>query len=206
MKIRPDIVRAAAQVFRRDGYDGASLAAIADVLGIRKPSLYHHIESKEDLLYAIHEQLASELLQNTQQALDGVEAPEEQLRAVVRMAMRLIADHREEVEVFLHERRAFSSERWQGIVASRDTYQRIVEGILEQGTARGVFRAFPPKIATLGILGMTNWGYTWFSPSGALTAEQIADLFTDLLLGGLRAHPAATSMSGAAHTHDPTME
>jgi len=35
--------------FAKDGYEGASLSTIADALGIRKPSLYSHVKSKDEL-------------------------------------------------------------------------------------------------------------------------------------------------------------
>ena len=41
------------------------MTEIADEVGIRKPSLYHHIRKKEDLLFAIHEQLIDELIEET---------------------------------------------------------------------------------------------------------------------------------------------
>jgi hypothetical protein len=43
-----------------------------------------------------------------------------------------------------------------------------------------------PKLARLLVLSAANWTYVWYDPNGALGPEQIADRFSDLLLGGLR--------------------
>ena len=48
-----DIVSAAAKVFRTKGYHAATVRDIADEVGILKGSLYHHFDSKEDLLYLV---------------------------------------------------------------------------------------------------------------------------------------------------------
>ena len=48
-----DIVSAAAKVFRTKGYHAATVRDIADEVGILKGSLYHHFDSKEELLYLV---------------------------------------------------------------------------------------------------------------------------------------------------------
>lgn len=186
MQIRKDIVKAAAQVFSQHGYERATLEDVAEVVGIRKGSLYYHIRSKEDLLFVIHDHLADELIANTRTALATARSPEERLRLAMRVAMRLIADYRAEVTVFLHERHALTSDRWRDVVAKRDAYQHIVEAILAEGIQQGAFRALPAGVITLGILGMINWGYQWFRRDGPLSADEIADLFADIVLNGVR--------------------
>src|SRR5437868_4440338 len=50
---REELTRAAARLFADRGYHGTSLADLAEALGIQKASLYHHIDSKEDLLWEV---------------------------------------------------------------------------------------------------------------------------------------------------------
>ena len=50
---RIELTRAAARLFAERGYQGTSLADLADALGVQKPSLYHHIDAKEDLLWEV---------------------------------------------------------------------------------------------------------------------------------------------------------
>ncbi|MCR8642633.1 TetR/AcrR family transcriptional regulator [Paenibacillus sp. N1-5-1-14] len=48
--------------FAKDGYEGASLANIADEVGIKKPSIYAHFKGKEDLfLHIIRDVFTAEL-------------------------------------------------------------------------------------------------------------------------------------------------
>ena len=47
------IQTAALTLFARQGFDATTLAQIADAVGIRKPSLYNHIASKEALFLGL---------------------------------------------------------------------------------------------------------------------------------------------------------
>ena len=185
VRVRSDIVEAATQVFSERGYHAASMTEIAQRVGMRKPSLYHHIRKKEDLLFAIHEQLIDELIEQTNAALDPSMTPPEQMAAVLRVSFDLIARHRDAVTVFLQERRAVSGARWNELVVKRDRYEQMVSGIIAEGTATKAFADLPAAIAARGVLGMVNWGYTWFDPKGEMTAEEIADVFVAIALRGL---------------------
>ena len=185
MHIRDDILRTAAEQFGQLGYDRARLEDVARALGMKKGSLYYHIDSKEDLLFALHDRLIDELTRNTVAALEQANGVEEQVRAVLRAAIRLIAEHQQEVTVFLHERHVFNSTRWAGIRAKRDAYEQLVTGVLRAGIRSGQVRPLPVPVATKGILGMVNWGYQWLHPDGPFSANEIADVFADIVLNGL---------------------
>src|SRR2546423_15717890 len=50
---REELTRPAGRLFADRGYHGTSLADLAEALGIQKASLYHHIDSNEDLLWYV---------------------------------------------------------------------------------------------------------------------------------------------------------
>ncbi|GGN93447.1 TetR/AcrR family transcriptional regulator [Saccharibacillus kuerlensis] len=53
MTRKPAIEDAALALFASEGFEGASLGRIADSVGIRKPSIYAHFRSKEDLFLSV---------------------------------------------------------------------------------------------------------------------------------------------------------
>ncbi|MCW3012018.1 MAG: TetR/AcrR family transcriptional regulator [Solirubrobacterales bacterium] len=183
--VRADIIAAATRVFSERGYHAASMDQIAQAVGIRKPSLYHHVRRKEDLLFAIHEQLIDELLDETTRAVDAAESPADAVRGVLRVALGFVARHRDAVTVFLQERSAVTGERWTELVVKRDRYEQMVSGAIADGVAGGRFQAVPPAMAARAVLAMANWGYTWFDPSGTMTSDEVAELFADIALKGL---------------------
>jgi TetR/AcrR family transcriptional repressor of nem operon len=52
---REEMMRAAAEVFRKQGYHRTSMADLAEACGLTKGVFYHHFESKEELMKAILE-------------------------------------------------------------------------------------------------------------------------------------------------------
>lgn len=183
--LRPDIIEAATRVFSERGYHAASMTEVAAEVGIQKPSLYHHVRKKEDLLFAIHEQLIDELIEQTISVVTTAETPPEKLRGVLRETMRFVARRRDAVTVFLQERKAVSGERWAELVVKRDYYESLVNQIIEEGIETNVFIDLPVPIATRGVLAMANWGYTWFQPDGEMSADEVADVFATIALRGL---------------------
>ena len=183
--MRDDIIAAAARVFSQRGYHAASMSEIADEVGIRKPSLYHHIRKKEDLLFEIHEQMIDELIERTTIALQRSEAAEERIRRILEVNMSFVARHRDSVTVFLSERHEMSGQRWDELVVKRDLYERIVSGVVAAGTSAGEFIDVPPQITARALLAMANWGYTWFDPAGELSPEEVAEIFAEISLKGL---------------------
>jgi TetR/AcrR family transcriptional regulator, cholesterol catabolism regulator len=183
--VRADIIEAATRVFSERGYHAASMTEIAAEVGIQKPSLYHHVRKKEDLLFAIHEQLIDELTEETLAVISTAMTPSEKLTAVLHASMRFIAHRRDAVTVFLSERQVVTGDRWTELVVKRDFYEQLVNGIIADGTKSKAFIDLPAPIAARGVLAMTNWCYTWFDPEGQLGADAVADVFATLALRGL---------------------
>src|ERR671930_535813 len=87
---REELTRIAARLFAEPGYQGTSLADLAAQLGVQKPSLYHHIASKEDLLWEV----AWEGAEAFHAALDSVPAesrPTERIRLALRGHLAVVA-------------------------------------------------------------------------------------------------------------------
>src|SRR5829696_10388529 len=56
-----EVLEAAARVFYERGYSDASVQDVADELGILKGSLYHYIDTKEDLLFRLLQETHDEI-------------------------------------------------------------------------------------------------------------------------------------------------
>jgi hypothetical protein len=68
-----------------------------------------------------------------------------------------------------------------------DRFEAAVTKVFADGIESGVFAsAVPPVLLTKALLGMVNWTYRWYRRDGSLSAEQVALLFSDLVLNGVR--------------------
>ena len=72
------------------------------------------------------------------------------------------------------------------VIVRRDEFDHGVRAVLEEGMANGVFSRGDQKLLAFALLGAVNWIPRWFNPSGAATSQEIADLFADFFVAGLR--------------------
>jgi AcrR family transcriptional regulator len=186
---RVEILRQAAEVFRRKGFHGAGMREIARGLGLAPGALYYYFRSKDDLLQACQEESLARLIDGAAEIARGDALAGERLAAIVRRHLDLTLDVMGGTAAHV-EFRALAPERLRAVVRLRDRYERIVRRVIGDGTKDGSFRAIDPKMASLALLGALNWTVTWWRPEGRWSPEHLGSGFADLFLEGLR-RPAA---------------
>ena len=72
------------------------------------------------------------------------------------------------------------------VIARRDTFDRGVRRVLQEGMAAGTFARNDAKLLAFAIFGSVNWIPRWFNPHGAASSDEIANRFADYLIAGLR--------------------
>jgi AcrR family transcriptional regulator len=176
---RQEVVYEAAKAFARHGYDRTTMQELAATMGLATGALYHYFSAKEQLLMAICDQLMEPLLEQTSRLLEEPAPAADQLRALVRLWVQHVVEHRDHMLVFQQERHLIESgERWAKIRASRKAFERLVGTLLERPPLRT-----DARLALLALLGMVNHTAQWYQPRRDLTPEQIADGYVALLLG-----------------------
>lgn len=184
---RRELVNAAARVFAERGYHGTSIEHLVQATGLARGGLYHYTESKEALLFGILDELMEPLLQRAGEILEAPATPEEHLRAVCRAWLDHIASHRYHLIVFNQERGTLERDpRWSDVRDARKAFENVLAGILRRGQADGSFVIDDLQLTLFTLLGAVNHTPQWFSPSGRLTPEQIADHFVNVFLDGIR--------------------
>ncbi len=177
---RRAIEEVASDLFRRHGYAATSVRDIARALDLRGPSLYAHVASKEDVLWAIVDRVASRF---EDAAVEAVAAPAHAtilLARLVRAHVRAVTADVGEASVFIHEWRHLSSDRRAAVLGRRDAYERRFRSVIADGIATGDFALTDPTLAATFLLTALNGIPTWYRPDGAVGPEQLADLYADL--------------------------
>lgn len=182
---REDILEAAAQVFRQKGFHGASMQDIAKVVNLQKPSLYHHVSSKQEILLALLDR-ALELLLERISAITSQDIPaDKKLQQMFRAYLQILAENTDLSAVLLFEHRSLERKQHARHVPNRDKFEVLWRNVLEEGVAARLFVCDDPALATRAILGILNWTITWYHPDGALEINEIADRYFNLLMNGL---------------------
>ena len=183
---REQILARAAELFASQGYTATSMNQVAQACGVSKPSLYHYVRDKYQLLVEIaegHVTLLKALAAEVQaRSLD----PQAQLRELIDSFVGAYAGSRAAHRVLTEDVKFLEPADRERLLA----VQREVVAAFADAIARlrpELRRAELHKPLTMLLFGMMNWMFTWLQPGGRLTHALIAPVVADLFLGGLNA-------------------
>ncbi len=182
-----EICRLAARVFYEKGYDGASMQDIAKAVGLTKAGLYHHVGSKDRLLFEIMNYGMDILDETVLQKIKNVTDPKEKLRQTITGHIDLIVRARDlEITVILHENRSLKGALRKKINARKRDYIDYLESLIREVQAQeGSKLQLPPHLAAFALLGMINWLYQWYHTEGPVKENELADSYVDFFFRGL---------------------
>ena len=182
---RDDILDAAAQVFRQKGFHGASMSNIAEAVNLQKASLYHHVSSKQEILFELLERALELLLERISPITDMDLPADERLHRMICEYLQILAENTDLASVLLFEHRSLEGRQHARHIPSRDKFEALWRQVLTDGVRARRFTCEDIPLTARAILGILNWTITWYRPNGALTIEEIGDRYSRLLLQGL---------------------
>ena len=190
------LLAVAVRVFTERGYDGTSMGDLAAASGLSKSSIYHHVESKEQLLRLALERAVEPLFAVTREpdATEGTAI--RRLEHVVRREVQVLAEQLPYVTLLLRVHGNTETERW--ALDRRRRFDRFVTRLVAEAAADGDVRAdVDAAVVTRLLFGMINSLVEWYEPpSGTgrrprvgrqVSPENLADAVVRLAFDGLRA-------------------
>jgi len=172
-------------VFARSGYHATGIAELCTVNGLGKGAFYHYIDSKEELLAAIHDRVMDEVMLGAARVAQRGGSPSERLAMLGNELLDVIHRYPDHVWVFLHEFPALTAERADQFRTRRRDYERRVEAVLQAGIDSGEFRDVEPWLTARAWLGMHNYTYLWLKAGGRVSARDVAEPFWDIFIRGI---------------------
>jgi AcrR family transcriptional regulator len=173
------LLTATARVFADKGYHATSMRDLSRTSGLSLAGLYHYVSGKEELLFLIQRGCFERVLAGAEAAMAGESEPVARLRAFIRHHVAFFAAHMSEMKVLSHEAESLRGERAADIRLLKRRYADLLSGAIAAASERDA------RLAAFGLFGMMNWIYTWYRPEGRVTAEQLADTFTEIFLHGV---------------------
>jgi AcrR family transcriptional regulator len=175
-----------AYLFNKFGYSGTSMRQIGRENRIRGSSLYHYIRRKEDLLLNICERSMLQSLEAIGPIVRSNLRCDLKLQKMIEVHIITIAKNANEHSTMLKELRSLGINSQRKIIKLRDYYETLFRNVIADGAKEGFFRRVNAKISTLALLGMMNWLIHWYSPNGQMESEEIARIFSELFIEGLK--------------------
>jgi len=183
---RQEILRTAARLFQQQGYDATSMNDVAAALKLSKGGLYHHFQSKDEILFHIMSHAMDITEERVINTVRQIEDPEERLRTLIRLHIGVVLSEEDrEITVMLHENHPLPPALRRKINGRKKDYVHFVEiMIADVQKQRKAASAVAPRAAAFALLGMINWIYQWYKPGGELTGDAIVRQFTEIFFRG----------------------
>jgi AcrR family transcriptional regulator len=183
---RQEILRTAARLFQQQGYDATSMNDVAAALKLSKGGLYHHFQSKDEILFHLMDHAMDITQERVINPVQGIADPEARLRKLIQLHIAVVLSVRErEITVMLHENHPLPPALRKRINTRKKEYVHFVESLIaEVQRARGSRGSVSPRVAAFALLGMINWIYQWYQPDGSLREEDLAQQYTEIFFAG----------------------
>lgn len=178
------VISEALKLFVEQGYVATSIREIANAAGLAKSTVYHHYPTKAAILYEIHAIFMKTLEDGMLTIQTSGKPPVDRLRMIVHELWRVMETHREHVHVFFEEWRYLDQNHLEALKERRDAYYQFVRGTVAEAldVKRAKVEGSHVDVLTLAIFGMCNWGYQWYDAGGPMSADEIAEDYSDLVL------------------------
>jgi TetR/AcrR family transcriptional regulator, cholesterol catabolism regulator len=197
---REDIIRAAAEVLHRSGYESTTMKNIAARVNLTAASLYHHFRNKDSLLLAVLEDgisrvtkqlepIAQSDIQNTEKLTEMIKLHVLNVTQYTAVGAAMVFEMRtlmgESSSAKSNDKEAFINRR-DAFFQRRDYFERLFRNVVQAGIDSGEFHSVDAAIFTKTMLGAHNWVGIWYKDGGRLDGEAIAEMMAETFLRALQ--------------------
>lgn len=183
---REQILQAAAEVFAKSGFHGASMSQVAKACGLSKPAIYHYYDGKEAVLFDLLDRYLQQLRDRIVAVAGEGVTPEAHLRAVIVEILLAYSGADNEHRVQTADVRALPTEQQAVLRGYQVEMIEHISAIL-QSIAPEVYAGNRRKVraTTMSIFAMLNWFNMWNDDASEEARITYANLVTDLTLSGI---------------------
>ncbi|GGX82639.1 TetR family transcriptional regulator [Litchfieldella qijiaojingensis] len=171
---RKELTRVAAQLFVQEGFDRTTVRMLAQEMGIKSGSLFHHFRDKQEILCAVIEEGTQNALTIAKESLAQCEnTPEARLHAMARAHLETLLTDRNAHVVALYEWRRLDEASREHLIHLRDAYEALWQSVIADALEAGLIRGDKFLVSRF-VLGALNWTVRWYDPAGQRSPEELA--------------------------------
>jgi AcrR family transcriptional regulator len=182
-----EVLEAAVRVFYERGYSDATVQDVADEMNILKGSLYHYIDTKEDLLFRLFEEVHADVQRIMQEVFEAEDlSPLERLRVYVRRQAEYNLENIERIAVYYADLERLSGERLAEVRRLLREQNRVVTELIERAQAEGAIDGDrDARLLTNCVFAAIIWPYRWYRRGGHTKRADIVDACEAFVVHGL---------------------
>jgi AcrR family transcriptional regulator len=184
---RDHLVKLAAELFARKGFQATTVREIAEEAGILSGSLYHHFDSKETIVDEVLSTFLDDLIARYRAALETGGDPRTVLSEMVRIGFGTLEPHRAAITVMQNDWNYLQQfERFNYLVKAEEEVEQMWVAQIKAGQGVGLFRPDVDAKLTYRMIRDTIWvAVRWFRPGGRLNTTGLAEHYITVLFDGL---------------------
>ena len=185
MSKRETILQAATRLFAAKGFERTSVRKIAEEVDLSVPGMFHHIPSKEEMLYEIMIGFMDEGYTRLVEIYDNAMGPVEKLEAVCQFYVEYYAGHTDQLTILVSEGKSLSPEHQQVFIKKQRIYVEALTRLFNDLAKDGLLRSIDPSVLAFIFFGMVHWTYSWYNPQGEIGPEALGRIFSEVFLRGI---------------------
>jgi len=184
---RREILAAAADLFRAQGYTETSLGDIASHVGIGRTTLYEYFADKEGILVSLVQQELPGLMADLVADLPGDMSCREQLGELIVRGLQFVSDDTRLGSMLMRELPNISKEAQREVRQAHFGLAGAVMDVCREGIAGGEFREFDPALTGQLIYGLMMSASSGLmrSPEAKAKIDDVADTLVGIVFDGL---------------------
>ncbi len=170
-----EVFRAAARLMVQKGYGGTSISDIAKAVGMTKAGLYHHITSKQDMLFQILINAMDGVERDVIEPVKQVEDPEERLREIIRLHLRRLFENGLEFAILFPERRHLEPAQQEAVVQRGKNYLGLICVAMRELADQGKLKDLDINIAAVHILQTITGIARWHTKDTGISEDHLVE-------------------------------
>ncbi|HEV8623432.1 MAG TPA: TetR/AcrR family transcriptional regulator [Acidimicrobiia bacterium] len=192
--VESELLEHATRLFAERGFAGTTLQDIADAMGLSRPSLYHYVKNKDELLARLVEDITTDAARQAKALARRTDLDAAgKLEALVRWNVRRMADKPDRFRLVERSESSLPPALVKAHLEGRRQVLDTFIKVIREGAETGQFRPVDERTAALAIIGMTNWVAWWYRPGSDHPIQPIEDAITEQALRGILQGDARTA-------------
>lgn len=181
---RMNILKNAAMMFAKNGYENVKMEDIAAKLNLDKSALYYYFKSKDEIFFMIQMEAIEQANEALEKVINSKEEPKIKLKEAIKSHVNIVT--RDYIAGTFRQRELVLPKKYMTqVITARDRFESNFQKILLEGVEKGVFQKGYWRLAALSILGTLNAIPKWYSPKGDLTSEEIGEALSGFIIKGI---------------------
>jgi len=198
---KDQVINAAIDLFSTKGFNGTSIRAIANSMGMSISNIYHYFGNKEGLMLAILQQSAKRLIDTLTEVSQREMDPLHRFGVLVETHIRLSETFSKESKIFFIDEDHLSPE---GNKFNQQIQREVLNIYLKELRALkelGYVGSRNLTVLAFNILAVINWQLKWYRPNGALSMDDVSKEIVSFVMHGLLGEQAQGQALRSPNAH-----